>query len=250
MTDIARAYDRIAKAALQVGASIERMAGFARSRQGPLTCLTAGGQAGEAAVICKGEGNSLWRGHGSGIVRSRIEIMGNDNIVFLGGFSQLRLSEIRLKGNGGLFFFGPLSTTGSILCIVKNGRQIVVGEDCMFSTDITIETSDHHGIYDAGSGLRLNLEADIVIHAHVWIGRRVSIAKGSVIGANSVIGQNSVVTGTTASGCVHAGVPARCVRSGIAWSRGSADTLEAAAGTPAIRTLDGRRRDYLAHLSR
>lgn len=250
MTEMAGAYDRIATAALRVGTAIEGLDRFTRSAQGPLTSLSAGEVTGRATMTCKGHGNSLWRGHGSAVVRSRIEIVGNNNIVFLGGFSQLRASDIRLRGDGCLFFFGPLSTTGSILCIAKGGRQIVVGEDCMFSTDITIETSDHHGIYDAGSGLRVNLEADIVIHTHVWIGRRVSIAKGSEIGGHSVIGQNSVVTGITAPGSVHAGVPARCVRSGVQWSRGSADSLDAAAETPVIRTIERRRRDYVAHLSR
>ncbi len=248
MRQIAAAYCRVSQAAALVGSQIEAKNCFAPTGKSPLVHMSSGQIAGDFNEVCQGKGNTIWRSHGSEVLRSRIEIVGDDNVVYLGGHSRLRGSDIRLSGNGCLFFFGALSTTGTLLCIAKAGASIVIGADCMFSTGIEIETSDHHGIYDATSGLRLNNEADVLIGNHVWVGRGTAITKGATVGSNTVVGQRSIVTGRLEEGCVYAGIPARKLREGIQWSRASAATLEDAQRSSVIRDVAERHRDYRQHL--
>lgn len=248
MRQIANAYRRISDAAALIGSQIEAENCFAPTGKSPLVHMRSGQIAGDFNEACKGKGNTVWRSHGSEVVRSRLEIVGNDNVVYLGGHSRLRGSDIRLTGDGCLFFFGALSTTGTLLCIARAGASVVIGEDCMFSTGVEIETSDHHGIYDAASGVRLNNDADVLIGNHVWVGRGTAITKGATVGSNTVLGQRSIVTGKLEEGCVYAGIPARKLREGIQWSRASAATLEEAARSSVIRDIAARHQDYRKHL--
>lgn len=249
MTSNTDSFARIAAAAQLVGTQIEAADRFQPGQDGNLATMTSGQITGRPDVTCKGTGNVLWRSHGGVVASSRIRISGNNNIIYLGGQSRLRKSELRLRGNGCLIFFGALSTTGEVICMVRGGRSIIIGEDCMFSTGVEIETSDHHGIYDAASGARMNHEADVLIGNHVWIGRGVAVCKGASIGPNTVIGQRSVVTGKVDPGCIYAGTPARKLREGIEWSRAAARSLDATKTNAVIREMEKRRLDYQKHLA-
>jgi acetyltransferase-like isoleucine patch superfamily enzyme len=101
----------------------------------------------------------------------------------------------------------------------SNSCSISIGEDCMFSSDIMLRTTDSHGIYDRDSGAHLNVDEDIEIGDHVWIGEGVRILKGSRIGSGTVIGMRSVVSGDVPSNVIAAGAPLRIVRKNITWER-------------------------------
>lgn len=65
-------------------------------------------------------------------------------------------------------------------------NKIVIGDDCMFSWDVTILDSDNHPIFNE-TGTRLNPPMPVHIGNHVWLGCNVTILKGSHIADNSVV---------------------------------------------------------------
>ena len=69
--------------------------------------------------------------------------------------------------------------------------KVVIGDDCMFSTDITIRPSDGHAIVSK-DGKYLNKAEDIVIGNHVWLGMGAKVLKGARIPDNSVVALSSV----------------------------------------------------------
>lgn len=99
---------------------------------------------------------------------------------------------------------------------------IELGNDCMFSMDITLWASDTHQIIDCGTGKIINKRYGIKIGNHVWCGTRCTILKDTIIQDNSIIGANSVVSGKFDVGnIIIAGHPAKQIKSGIDWKRES-----------------------------
>ncbi len=104
-------------------------------------------------------------------------------------------------------------------CAQEDNVRIVVGEDCMFSNNIIVRTSDSHPIYDAITNQRINNPADVIIGKHVWIAPNSKVFKGVTIEDGSIIGSNSLVTRNIPSSCLAVGSPAKVVKQDIKWTR-------------------------------
>ena len=102
---------------------------------------------------------------------------------------------------------------------------IVIGDDCMFSWNTIMDSSDHHSIFDVISGENINstyvIEKGrrIVIGNHVWVGKGACILYNTRIGDGSIVGAMSLVKSEIPNNCIAAGNPARVIRKNIAWSR-------------------------------
>ncbi len=115
----------------------------------------------------------------------------------------------------------------------QSGRnqRIIIGDDCMFSWDITVLGHDGHLIYDVIDKKCLNntfgnIRESIVIGDHVWLGAHSSILPNSYISTGSIIGYGSTVKGYIPNNCIAVGQPARVVKENIAWSRDNVTTNE------------------------
>jgi len=246
MDETEKSYGRVCSAAGALGCAIERIDQFTAENENTMVSQEVRGR-----LRCSGleDGNTVWRGFGSAASKSRISFSGRNNTVFLGAFSKLRKTDIRFIGDNCLFFFGPLSTVASMVSIVRGGKSVLVGSECMFSSGISMDTSDHHGIYCSETGGRINLDADITISSRVWLGRDVTVSKGAHVGSDAVIGAWSFVTGEAAGNSIHAGTPAKLLRSGVVWSRGAADHLEQADDTEIMQSFLKKRRRYARRLN-
>ncbi len=58
-----------------------------------------------------------------------------------------------------------------------DGKKIIIGDDALLSNNIEIHTSHYHPILI--EGVRTNIDEDVVIGSHVWIGLRTVILKGT-----------------------------------------------------------------------
>lgn len=106
---------------------------------------------------------------------------------------------------------------GKIQLACMEGTRIVIGDGCLFSSDITFRTGDSHSIMD-WKGRRTNLSRDIIVGSHVWICHKVIVNKGVKIGNNSVIATGSVVTKSVMEeNVIVAGNPAKIVKRNIRW---------------------------------
>ena len=96
---------------------------------------------------------------------------------------------------------------------------VLVGDDAMFATGITLRTSDSHAIIDLGSRRQVNVPRPVVIGPHVWIGQEALVMKGVTVGAGSIVAGRAVVTRPVPPRALAAGVPARIIRENVSWSR-------------------------------
>lgn len=111
---------------------------------------------------------------------------------------------------------------------------VIIGEDCMFSRHIFLQSHDGHSIFDVRTGENINSTAEmqkntkIVIGNHVWIGLRSTILYNTEIGDGSIIGACSLVKGVIPNNCIAAGNPAKVIRRDVAWSRnnGAGDLMD------------------------
>lgn len=138
--------------------------------------------------------------------------------------------NISFFGNGSLnctyntdFHIGKNTTVEYNYHIVSStNKKTVIGKDCMISYEFTLMPQDGHPIYDLHTGELINktdINQDLVIGDHVWIGYRVIVLKGAQIGIGSIIGAQSVVTKSIPNNCIAAGSPARVLRKDIAWNK-------------------------------
>lgn len=98
------------------------------------------------------------------------------------------------------------------------GTEIVLGDDCMLSANITVRTGDSHSVLSAQSRQRINQSKSVVIGEHVWIGNTVLIFKGTEIGSHSIVAGGSVVTGKKfPDKSIIGGNPAKVIKENIDW---------------------------------
>ena len=113
-----------------------------------------------------------------------------------------------------------MSAYRDINIVAKNGKNITIGNECMFAREIMVRNNDGHVIIDKNTKEVINPPEDIVIGDNVWVGMRVMILKGSVIPNGSVVGAMSLVNKKFEDeNTLIAGVPANIVRSDIEWRR-------------------------------
>lgn len=146
----------------------------------------------------------------------RISILGNNNRLiirkdcFMGG-------ALELIGDGNVIEIGQSSKCGSANIFAHHGTSIHIGDGCLFSDQIQIRTTDSHSILDE-HGKRINPEKNIVLEDRVWLGRGVTVLKGSHIESDVVVGTMSVVSKRVRKNTLVAGTPARVIRENITWS--------------------------------
>lgn len=128
-------------------------------------------------------------------------------------------ASIRVGQDSKIVLGRNVSCTSTVAMSATEGTTIAVGEDVMFASENQVRADDGHPIFDVRSGKRLNVSTSIRIGDHVWLGRFSTVLGGARIGSGSVIGYGSIVTGRFPNNCIVAGVPARVVRTDIAWER-------------------------------
>lgn len=181
---------------------------------------------------------------GSNVIydKAKITFQGKNNILFLEGNINLGESKFLYHGNNSLAFFrsnydvikipwldihndsvfhmGLNTSHGQIQIFLGEHKNIFIGNDNMFSTDICIRNSDGHLVYSSETKERINYSRSTFIGDHVWIGQNVIILKGTQIHSGSIIGAGSIVTGKKIpSNTSWAGNPAKQISKDVFWHR-------------------------------
>lgn len=98
------------------------------------------------------------------------------------------------------------------------GGKIIIGDNCLFSTNIEIRNGDSHSIIDCENNNRLNHASDVEISNNVWVGANVVILKGSFIPNDSIVANSSVVIGKIfPCNSIIGGYPAKTIKTGVRW---------------------------------
>lgn len=152
----------------------------------------------------------------------KIRIRGFNNRIIIGSNCYFGPEcSLWIEGNNSSISIGRNTTMTMRIHIncQENSRKIVIDEDCMFSNNIIIRTSDSHPIYDRNTKFRINPPKDIIIGKHVWIAPNSKIMKGAVIGEGAIVGSDTTVTKTVEPFSLVVGRPQKVVKTDVCWTR-------------------------------
>lgn len=154
-------------------------------------------------------------------------ICSDNNYIEIGKNCVLGLTITNFSKNSKLIIGNNVYTVQtSIMMHDEKNLCVKIGNDCIFSSNITIRPSDGHTIYDASTGEILNYPKDIDIQEHCWIGEGVIILKGSVIEPNTIIGAKSLVNKRLTQNSIYAGIPARLIKNNVSWDGANTDNYQ------------------------
>lgn len=181
------------------------------------------GSLNKSRIQIKGNNNSITFGKGTIVYDIPITLRGNncvieiqDGVKFL---NRHNMCDILCEGNNVHIVIGKNTTIQSAhINAQEDNSEIVIGQNCMFSEDIIIRTSDSHSILDNETGKRINVAKSVHIGNHVWIAARACILKGVSIGDNSIVGVGSIVTRNVPNNMIVAGNPATIKKENINWN--------------------------------
>lgn len=154
------------------------------------------GQMGRCNIYIEGDNNKLLILPGTGIGNSTIYIRAKHGFVRIGNGTKIMSAKLVCQGDD---------------------NKLLVGENCLFSTDVDVWNSDTHSIYDM-NGNFINYSLPIIIEDHVWLGKRVSVLKGVTIGKDSVIGMGAIITKDVPERSLVVGSPQHIVKENISWN--------------------------------
>lgn len=162
-------------------------------------------------------GNTVEIGQKTRIRYCDIHITGSGNkLVFKDG-ANLKGVSIELDGNDCTLVIGKDCVIGEncFISCRERGTQLTIGDNCMFSRNVKVMTSDGHNIIQHRQ--RINPAKSIHIGDNVWLADNVTVLKGASIGNNSVVGINSTLTKSINHNVVAVGNPARVIQENTSW---------------------------------
>lgn len=167
-----------------------------------------------------GDNNLIFIKHGAQLMDTKIYMIGSNHQLIIGENCYITGGSFWFEDFGCKITIGKkTSIQEAHIYVTEPGSSIILGEDCLLSSDIDIRSGDSHSIIALNSKKRINFAEDVRIKDHVWIGAHVRIIKGVTIGNDSIIGTGAVVSHDIPSNCVAAGIPAKVIRKGITWLR-------------------------------
>ena len=172
-------------------------------------------------VNISGHSNLVVIGEKTMMNHCEISVMGhNCRLIIVGGGTNINNCHIQLNGYNCELEIAALFTMNGGSIDIREGKKVTIGDDCMFSSGINITTTDCHSIYSIVTNERINQARDVKIGNHVWLGRNVTVLKGSEIADDVIVGSGSIVTSKlTEPHSIYVGNPAKKVKSGTTWGR-------------------------------
>jgi len=150
------------------------------------------------------------------IVNCDISIKGNNNTLVIQDEVTIRYTQIEILGDNCSIEIGKNSIVGHESYLsAKEGRCLLIKENCMFSRNVKIMTSDGHPIYQ--DGVLINKSKDVLINNNVWLADNVTVLKGVSIGHNCVVGINSTLAHSISAHTIAVGNPAKVVKENVSW---------------------------------
>lgn len=169
-------------------------------------------------ININGKNNVLVCEENVSLVNSRIDFNGDNSFLYLSSNNFDYGVNISLNGNNVCFIGKNNYFNGISSIILSESKNILIGDDCLFSYGVSVRVADVHLIYHTKTKERLNPSKSIFIGDHVWLGQNAMILKGTRIGSGSIIGAGSVLSNKQVpSNTTFAGSPARLTKEDTFW---------------------------------
>ena len=126
-----------------------------------------------------------------------------------------------LDGESSELYIGKNTGMNGTKIVLGNGSKCHIGNNCRFSYDIIIRTSDGHTILDNDTNEIINQQkCDCIIGDNSWIGLRSIINKNVQLAHNTIVGSGSVVTKQFSEPyTIIAGNPAKIIKKNVRHDR-------------------------------
>lgn len=133
----------------------------------------------------------------------------------------MRDSRLSIKAEGSINVGNYVTAGERFLAIGSKHSPVTIGNDCMFSHDVTILSTSGHSIFDLvkKENITSKKEKYVRIEDHVWLGKNVIVLYNSNIGKGCIVGAGSVVKGDFCENTVIVGNPAKAVNNNCTWDR-------------------------------
>ena len=103
-------------------------------------------------------------------------------------------------------------------CHIRSAERIKIGDECSLGWNVQINTDDGHSILHDGKAVKP--VGSIDIGNHVWLTSNTIVTKNVKISDGCIVAQVSVVAKSiSAPKVLVGGVPAKVIKSNIAWSK-------------------------------
>ncbi len=182
-----------------------------------------------AQILMIGNNNLIKIHFPTQIIETKIVTSGNNNVIELNKTKyKYDLSIIRAMRGSKIFIKENFSVACNMdICIAGKNSSLNIGNDCMFSSGISIFNQDGHQILDENGNI-INKSNDIIIGNHVWLGKNITVFNKAAIPDNTIVGVSSLVNkhfinphqnNNLPIGIVLAGNPAKIVKERVYWIR-------------------------------
>ncbi|MGL4722873.1 MAG: acyltransferase [Desulfovibrionaceae bacterium] len=158
------------------------------------------------------------------IKNSLIFIHGNTSTIEIGARSKIRHTSIYCgQGNEQVCVLGKNTNINGAAFYIEGNTRCIVGDNCLFSSNITIRASDSHSIFDNNTYEILNKQKNpLIIGDNCWIGYDVGFTKNAQIPNNTIVAMSSLVSGIfTEEHTLLAGFPAKVIKTNVSWDENS-----------------------------
>jgi hypothetical protein len=182
---------------------------------------------GRIEVQTGGAGNTLffdnlrWEGN----FFANFRLLGSDSVLVFNdiGGAYVSMPDLFFRSSQQFLFWGTgASAVGCNMEIEGEGRGVVVGDDALISSGVWIRNYDMHSMHDLDTGALISRPpVDTVIERHVWLGQDAMLLSCTRVGMGAIIGARAFVKGRVPPRVIAAGTPARVLREGISWGRGT-----------------------------
>ena len=169
-------------------------------------------------LIINGKNNLLVCEDNVKLMDCYIEYKGNNSLIYLSNNKHYYKLSIDIYSNSTIFIGRDNYFNRNLHAIISEEQNFLIGNECLFSTDIWVRNADAHLIYDIDTNKRINSSKSIFIGDRVWIGQDVFLFKGIEIDSGSIIGAKSMASNKRI-GCneLWAGNPIRLIKKNVYW---------------------------------
>lgn len=164
--------------------------------------------------------NQIVIGKGTKLYNCNFVLMGSNNTILIGENVVANGLTFWIEDDNNVISLGHNTTIGiNSQLAACEGTLIVIGNDCMFSSNINIRTTDSHSIITK-DGERVNDAKDVTIGNHCWLGMDVLVLKGTVLPDNCVVGARTILNAAYATpNSIYVGVLGKVIKSDVCWLR-------------------------------